>query len=63
MTICMGLNVDVKLRSFSGPLCGAQIDTSILMKIHLLEGYGISHANGYVMYQTIYLKIYLILIP
>ena len=55
----IGLNVDVKLRSVPGPLCGAHIDTSILMKIHLLEGYEIAHANGEAKYPTIYLKIYL----
>ena len=60
MIICMGLNVDVKFRSLSGPLCGAHIDTSILMCIHLLKGYGPPHANGCVMYLKIYLKIYLI---
>ena len=59
MTICMGLNVDVKLRSLPGPLCGPHIDTSILIKIHLLKVYGSPHANGWVIYPTIYLKIYL----
>ena len=59
MTMCMGLNVDVKLRSPSRPLCGAHIDTSTVMCIHLLEGYGPPHAKGCVMYLTIYLKIYL----
>ena len=59
MTICMGLNVDVKLRSPSRTPIRAHIDTSTLMCIHLSKGYGIPHANGWVIYQTIYLKIYL----
>ena len=41
----IGLNVDVKLRSLPGPLCGAHIDTSTLIQIHLLEGYGSSTPN------------------
>ena len=57
------LYVDVKLRSLPGPLSTCTHDTSILMNIHLLEGYRIAHSNGEAMYLKIYLKIYLILIP
>ena len=54
----IGLYIDVKLRSPSNLLyVGAHIDTSTLMHIHLYKGYGLPHANGCVMYLTIYPKI------
>ena len=40
----IGLYVDVKLRSLPGPLCGADVDTFILMKIHL-KGYGSGYSK------------------
>ena len=45
MTICIGLNVDVKLRSPSRTPLRAHIDTSTLIQIHLLEGYGSGYSK------------------
>ena len=55
MTI--GINVDVKLRSPSRTPLRAHIDTSTLIYIHLIKGYGSKYSKLGAIYQEIYLNL------